>query len=342
MPSRRRSAEPSPRLLALLGAGDAGTADPAAAPRGPGEPWLPQREWLLGQDADPSGPAAAGGRDRPAGERRAPVPSRPAPTRTAPPGRHRRPRPPGPALLTVPKALAGARLSAPRAAVLGMVLVVVLAVAVFGVRVAWARAASAPQPVERTAAAERGTSVVSRTSGPGGFGDGAGAAAARGTGPAGAAATGATSTARGVVVHVVGQVRRPGLVVLATGGRVGDALAKAGGALPGADLTALNLARPLVDGEQVRVPKPGEAPPPAPPGPSGGAGGEGAAATGPVNLNTASAAALEELPGVGPVLAQRIVDWRTEHGRFTSVDELGEVSGIGEKMFAQLQDKVTV
>ena len=61
-----------------------------------------------------------------------------------------------------------------------------------------------------------------------------------------------------------------------------------------------------------------------------------------MNLNTASAAALEELPGVGPVLAQRIVDWRTEHGRFTSVDELGEVSGIGEKMFAQLQDKVTV
>lgn len=223
-----------------------------------------------------------------------------------------------------------------------MVLVVVLAVAVFGVRVAWARAASAPQPVERTAAAERGTSVVSRTSGPGGFGDAAGSAAARGTGPAGAAATGATSTARGVVVHVVGQVRRPGLVVLPTGGRVGDALAKAGGALPGADLTALNLARPLVDGEQVRVPRPGEAPPPAPPGPSGGSGGGGAGATGPVNLNTASAAALEELPGVGPVLAQRIVDWRTEHGRFTSVDELGEVSGIGEKMFAQLQDKVTV
>ena len=243
----------------------------------------------------------------------------------------------------MPKALAGARLSAPRAAALGMVLVVVLAVGVFGVRVAWARAASAPQPVERTTTAERGTSVVSRSAATGGFGDGAQAPAAKGT----AGPTGTTSTAAGVVVHVVGQVRRPGVVVLATGARVGDALAKAGGALPGADLTALNLARPLVDGEQVRVPKPGEAPPPAPAGPSGGvggggAGGAGAGASGPVNLNTASAAALEELPGVGPVLAQRIVDWRTEHGRFTSVDELGEVSGIGEKMFAQLQDKVTV
>ena len=224
-----------------------------------------------------------------------------------------------------------------------MVLVVVLAVGVFGVRVAWARAASAPQPVERSTAAERGTSVVSRSAGPGGFGDGARGAAAGGGGAAATGATGPSSTAPGVVVHVVGQVRRPGLVVLAAGARVGDALAKAGGALKGADLTALNLARPLVDGEQVRVPKPGEAPPPAPPGPSGSPGGGGTGGTsGPVNLNTASAAALEELPGVGPVLAQRIVDWRTEHGRFTSVDELGEVSGIGEKMFAQLQDKVTV
>jgi competence protein ComEA len=126
---------------------------------------------------------------------------------------------------------------------------------------------------------------------------------------------------------------------------VGDALAKAGGALPGADLSALNLARPLVDGEQVRVPKPGEAAPPVAQGldggaPGGGPGGAGSSA--PVNLNTANATVLEELPGVGPVLAQRIVDWRTEHGRFASVDELAEVSGIGEKMFAQLQGKVTV
>jgi competence protein ComEA len=148
-------------------------------------------------------------------------------------------------------------------------------------------------------------------------------------------------------VHVVGQVRRPGVVVLTLGARVGDALTTVGGALPGADLRALNLARVLVDGEQVWVPKPGEAAP-APasaPGAAQGAAGAGTAshgAGGLVNLNTTSAAVLEELPGVGPVLAQRIVDWRTEHGRFTSVDELAEVSGIGEKMFAALQDKVTV
>jgi competence protein ComEA len=93
------------------------------------------------------------------------------------------------------------------------------------------------------------------------------------------------------------------------------------------------------------VPKPGEAAPPVAQGldggsPGGGPGGAGSSA--PVNLNTATATVLEELPGVGPVLAQRIVDWRSEHGRFASVDELAEVSGIGEKMFAQLQGKVTV
>jgi competence protein ComEA len=153
-----------------------------------------------------------------------------------------------------------------------------------------------------------------------------------------------------VVVHVVGQVARPGVVTLPAGSRVRDAVAAAGGASRGADLAALNLARPLVDGEQVHVPRPGEAPA-AVGGPggsaAGGAGGAasagpGAAGTGPVNLNTATTAVLEELPGVGPVLAQRIVDWRTAHGRFTSVGELAEVSGIGEKMFTQLQDKVTV
>jgi competence protein ComEA len=135
------------------------------------------------------------------------------------------------------------------------------------------------------------------------------------------------------------------------GSRVADALAKAGGALKGADVGAINLARVLVDGEQVRVPRPGEVlAQPGTPTAAGTAGalGSGAGGSGPgaggglVNLNTATAAELEELPGVGPVLAQRILDWRTEHGRFMSVDELGEVSGIGDKIFAQLQPKVTV
>ena len=149
------------------------------------------------------------------------------------------------------------------------------------------------------------------------------------------------------MVHVVGQVRRPGVVVLAVGARVRDAVTKAGGARSDADLGALNLARPLVDGEQLRVPRPGEAPAPTDAASGGsGAGGTGSNGVGgtggAVNLNTANQAVLEELPGVGPVLAQRIIDWRNEHGRFTSVDELAEVSGIGEKMFAQLQGKVTV
>ncbi len=123
-----------------------------------------------------------------------------------------------------------------------------------------------------------------------------------------------------------------------------DAIAAAGGATPRADLSLLNLAHPVVDGEQVRVPRPGELVT------SSGAEGTGAPGASPggsgssplVNLNTADLAALDTLPGVGPVLAQRIIDWRAEHGRFTAVEELGEVSGIGDKLYAQLQPKVTV
>jgi competence protein ComEA len=155
-------------------------------------------------------------------------------------------------------------------------------------------------------------------------------------------------------VHVVGEVRTAGVLTLPQGSRVADAVAKAGGARPGADLGVVNLARVLVDGEQVRIPKPGEVLPAqgtAPAGAGGavpgglagsGSSSGGASAGGRVNLNSATASELEGLPGVGPVLAGRIVDWRTEHGRFASVDELAEVSGIGEKMFAQLQPKVTV
>ncbi len=138
----------------------------------------------------------------------------------------------------------------------------------------------------------------------------------------------AVSTGGVLVVDVAGRVRRPGLVRLAVGARVDDALRAAGGVLPGVRTDALNLARKLADGEQVLV-------------------GLAAAATGPagsglLNLNTASASDIEQLPGIGPVLAQRIVDWRTEHSRFASVDQLREVSGIGESKFASLRVKVTV
>jgi competence protein ComEA len=140
-----------------------------------------------------------------------------------------------------------------------------------------------------------------------------------------------------VVVAVAGKVVRPGLVRLPAGSRVDDAVRAAGGVVAGADPGLLNLARTLVDGEQVLVgvdPPPGSVPAAAP----GGAG----APDGPLDLNTAGAAELDALPGIGPVLAQRIVDWRTEHGRFASVEQLREVTGIGESKYADLVDEVAV
>ncbi|SDS69729.1 ComEA family DNA-binding protein [Actinopolymorpha singaporensis] len=142
-----------------------------------------------------------------------------------------------------------------------------------------------------------------------------------------------------LVVHVAGKVRRPGVVHLPGGSRVFDALTASGGALPGTDLDTVNLARPLLDGEQVLV---GVTPPPGAPAAAGGGPSAGPPSAGaPLDLNSATSAELEELPGVGPVLAQRIVDFRTEHGRFVDVEDLREVSGIGERTFAELRDKVT-
>lgn len=158
----------------------------------------------------------------------------------------------------------------------------------------------------------------------------------------GSAPTTAGTGADVVVVHVAGEVARPGVVTLPLGSRVTDALAAAGGSLPTADLAAVNLARELVDGEQVLVPQPGVAPPASLTSPAGSpAGGPGAGAS-VVDLNAADVAALDALPGIGPVLAERIVTWRTEHGRFTSVDELAEVPGIGPSLLGDLRDRVRV
>ena len=149
-------------------------------------------------------------------------------------------------------------------------------------------------------------------------------------GPSGAPGA-ATPVLAEVVVHVVGQVEQPGLVRLPEGSRVADAVEAAGGASAAADLGAINLARVLTDGEQVVIPLPGDVP------------AEGApAASALLDLNAADAAELAGLPGVGPVLAQRIVDWRTEHGSFTVVDELAEVSGIGPAVLAGVRDLVRV
>ena len=153
------------------------------------------------------------------------------------------------------------------------------------------------------------------------------------TPPDAIAADGSAVQSTTVVLHVVGQVVEPGLVTLPAGARVADAIEAAGGAVAEADLSAVNLARIVTDGEQILVPRPGEAVPEA------GGGGSG---SGLVNLNAANTGTLETLPGIGPVLAQRIVDWRADHGRFTSVDELTEISGIGPALLDGVRDLVTV
>jgi competence protein ComEA len=145
-------------------------------------------------------------------------------------------------------------------------------------------------------------------------------------------ATPRASAAPMLIVDVAGKVRRPGLQHLPTGSRVADAVAAAGGARPGTDTSALNLARKLVDGEQIFVGAPAAV--------RGTASSPGTG--GPVNLNSASLSDFEALAGVGPVLAGRIVAWRDAHGSFTSVDQLREVDGIGERKFASLSAQVTV
>lgn len=155
-------------------------------------------------------------------------------------------------------------------------------------------------------------------------------------------ASGSAISAGSVYVHVLGQVAHPGLYVLDDGARVAESLAAAGGTLADADLGAVNLARPLTDGEQIVVPAIGAAPAgPAPGSGAAGAGGPGGAGA-LIDLNTADATALETLPRIGPALAQRIIDWRTSNGRFTSVDDLLGVPGIGDKMLAGIRDLVRV
>lgn len=131
-----------------------------------------------------------------------------------------------------------------------------------------------------------------------------------------------------LVVHVAGQVVTPGIVSVPVGARVVDALAAAGGALPDAVLDRLNLARLVEDGERIHVPAPGEEP-------AGSAGGR-------VDLNRATAAELERLPGVGPVLAGRIIEFREAQGGFRRIEDLRQVRGIGAKLYAELAELLEV
>jgi competence protein ComEA len=147
----------------------------------------------------------------------------------------------------------------------------------------------------------------------------------------------ATTTRSEVVVHAAGAVARPGVYRLGAGARVADLVEAAGGLVADADADRVNLAAPLVDGQQLYVPRHGETVTPAPP-----ASAPSDATRGLVDLNTADVAELETLPGIGPATAQAIVDYRAEVGRFSSIDELLDVPGIGEAKLAQIYDLVTV
>ena len=142
------------------------------------------------------------------------------------------------------------------------------------------------------------------------------------------------SPAAQIAVDVVGGVQQPGVYYLPQHARVVDAVAAAGGLAPDAARDAINLAAPLADGSQIRVPRVGEAAPPSPAAQA--AGGDL------VNINTADLAVLDALPGVGPATAQAIIDQRTTAGAFTAIDELENVKGIGPSLFAQLKSRITV
>lgn len=244
-------------------------------------------------------------------------------------------------MFELPSGLRGARLSPPVLAVVGAAVVVV--VAVVTVTLGWVGAQDAAEPVPTTVVSAPSETAAAQPTSAGTEAAGRPGGEAVTVAPAQAVATPVPQT--DLYVHVVGHVKNPGVVTLPPGARVEDALTAAGGATGAAVLSGLNLARVLVDGEQVVVPNadgepkvPVNVAPPAPAAP----GPAAAIPASVVDLNTADQTTLETLPGVGPVLAGRIVEWRTANGRFTSVEELGEVEGVGEKKLESLRTKVRV
>ncbi|MFJ5674856.1 ComEA family DNA-binding protein [Streptomyces sp. NPDC093097] len=227
---------------------------------------------------------------------------------------------------------------------MALVLVLVVGVA-FAVQHFWA---ASPEPV-RAPGADRAVAAPGRGARPSASPWSSAPASSSGAmtgGPPG-------GTGRVLVVDVVGKVRRPGIQRLPAGSRVTDALEAAGGVLHGVDIHGLNRARLLTDGEQIAVGAAGAGTPAgaggngqaAGGGADGGGGGAGSGgpglASGPLSLNTATAQQLDALPGVGPVLARHIIEFRTQHGGFTSVDQLRQVAGIGERRLADLRPLVT-
>ncbi|MER6538357.1 ComEA family DNA-binding protein [Streptomyces sp900105755] len=214
------------------------------------------------------------------------------------------------------------------AVALGVVLVVAAALAVQHFWTGRTESVSAPEVVRAEAPYEKGDEQTQAT---GTAAVGTGTAAAPGT-PAGTGGPGGE-----IVVDVTGKVRDPGVHTLPAGSRVTDALRAAGGVRPGTDTDGLNRARFLTDGEQIVVGGPA---PPAAPGPAAGGPATGAGPAAPLSLNTATVEQLDALPGVGPVLAQHILDFRTQHAGFRSVDELRQVKGIGDRRYSDLRDLV--
>ncbi len=300
-------------------AGAGGGADAArpgrflgVGPEGEEPATYPVRLPAARPDRDTAGPPHSADRETPDG-----VPE-PGPPPGAAPGRW------GPALRERLPLWVQVRCGLERRSVVALSALLVLAL-VFAVQHFWTgrtQPVRAPEVV-RAAPAAQGEGV-----------DGGG-------GPPGAPGSfgqaGATA-APGIVVDVSGKVRDPGVHRLPAGSRVEDALKAAGGVRPGTKTGGLNRARFLVDGEQLVVGGPAPAGAAAPAAPAGT--GTAAGPTAPVSLSTATVDQLDTLPGVGPVLAQRIVDHRTRNGGFRSVDELREVNGIGDRRFADLRDLV--
>lgn len=246
-----------------------------------------------------------------------------------------------------------------------LLLFILLAAGIVTWRVASAAHASPEVVTARQTPASAAPGAASASSS-----QGAGAAEASGTASSGASvdgpaagtpssdasgASGVTAPAGASVhVHVAGAVKKPGLYVLPADARAQDAVTAAGGAVRGADLDAINLAAPVQDGTQLRVPRVGEATSgaavPTADGSQGGNGaatngaggqtGQGGSTTAVIQLNSADATQLQELPGIGPALAERLIEWRTEHGRFGSEADLDAVPGIGPAMLAKLRGKV--
>lgn len=215
----------------------------------------------------------------------------------------------------------------------------------------WQVARSRPQPVSIQTSG-LGSAVATVSGGPDGLTSGSPpvAAASHPVAPSSAAAPPRSPTGF-LVVDVAGKVRHPGVYRLPLGSRVVDAVRAAGGPRRAVDTSSVNLAAPVSDGEQVVVGARLAAAGPGAPGgaipvggviPAGGSGSTAAPDGAPVDLNTATLEQLETLPGVGPVLGQNILDWREAHGRFTTVDQLRDVNGIGDVRFGQLQPLVTL